>query len=70
MAQLSVTILLGWTGGGCSAWTEEKLPRDSKNWYRAENGGKVLNHQNLVDWVAGCSHVSGYLNWWTMKESR
>ena len=28
---------------------ERKLQRDLKNWCRAENGGKVLNQQNLVD---------------------
>ena len=48
--------------GGNAQRKWKKLPYDSKNWCRAKNGGKVLNWQNSVDWVARCSHVSDLID--------
>ena len=30
----------------------------------------MLNRQNLVDWIAGCSHLSKYLNLWTIGKTK
>ena len=51
--------------GGCSAWTKEKLPRDSKNWCRAETVERCsIDRTRLIEynWVQSRVRVHELMN--------